>query len=114
MSEYSHSAACPLCLPAMLMLMLLAAPPLLPPGCDKKKFLAALGVEEAKEKVKHRPDRAAPGKRKKISRAKKSALQQQKHAHDKNKIGVVIGHKHTTGGKKKTEGGTGAAAGKSD
>jgi hypothetical protein len=59
-------------------------------GCEKKKFLAALGVEEAKEKVKHRPARDGP-KRKKISRAKKSAAQQQKQARDRNKIGAVIG-----------------------
>jgi hypothetical protein len=68
-------------------------------GCEKKKFLAALGVEEAKEKVKHRPSRDGD-KRKKISRAKKSAQQQKKQARDKNKLGVVIRDQHTGGGQK--------------
>lgn len=72
-------------------------------GCEKKKFLAALGVEEAKEKVKHRPARDG-AKRKKISRAKKGAAQQQKQAHHKNKLGVVIGVGSQRGG--------GATAGK--
>jgi hypothetical protein len=64
-------------------------------GCEKKKFLAALGVEEAKEKVKHRPARDGD-KRKKISRAKKSAAQKQKMSREKNKIGVVIDSKNVT------------------
>lgn len=57
-------------------------------GCEKKKFLAALGVEEAKEKVKHRPDRSGD-KRKKISRARKIAAQQKKQLQtDKNAGGA--------------------------
>ena len=39
-------------------------------GCNKKKFLAALGVEEAKEKIKNRPVRDG-SKRKQVSREKK-------------------------------------------
>lgn len=85
---------------------------MLPLGCEKKKFLAALGVEEAQNKVKHRPARDAPGKRKQISRAKKSALQQKKQAHDKNKIGVVISHKHTSSTDGQKAAGTKAESGK--